>query len=83
MKVKICNELPQWIISSDKAAYHPYTKTIYIKDGCMRYIFHELGNWLIDSFLMNKDKYHKMWDRVEHETAKGIYKRQRSNQPTS
>jgi len=26
MKIKFVNELPQWIISSDIAAYHPATK---------------------------------------------------------
>ena len=43
-RIKICRELPQWIIPSDKAAYHPATATIYIRRDCLRYIFHELAH---------------------------------------
>ncbi len=44
MKLKICKELPQWILSSDKAAYHPYSATIYLRRDCLWAIFHELGH---------------------------------------
>lgn len=46
-KIKVRKELPQWIISSDVAAYHPASNTIYIRRGAgMRTLFHELGHWL-------------------------------------
>ena len=46
MKVVFCKELPQWILSSDKAAYHPWSKTIYTTK--VRYLPHELMHWLAD-----------------------------------
>lgn len=33
MKIIFIDELPQWITSSDTAAYHPFSKTIWIKRG--------------------------------------------------
>lgn len=51
--------IPQWIISSDKAAYHPWSNTIYLTKW--KYLFHELGHWF---FYKIKFKYgHKLLDR--------------------
>ena len=63
MKIKVVDELPQWIISSDKAAYTPHNKTIWLRRDCKRYIFHELGHWLIDLFTKNP-KIHKRYDEL-------------------
>lgn len=46
MKIIFCDEIPQWIISSDKAAYHPYSKTIYTTRW--KYLPHELLHWFFD-----------------------------------
>jgi len=42
MKLRIvkCRQLPQWIIESDKAAYHPYSNTIYLT--MWKYLPHEM-----------------------------------------
>jgi hypothetical protein len=46
-KIVVLKELPQWIIVSDIAAYHPAGNTIYLKRGAgVRALFHELGHWL-------------------------------------
>jgi hypothetical protein len=46
-KVVVCREIPQWIISSDKAAYHPFSNTIYIRDDMpLRTWAHEYGHWI-------------------------------------
>lgn len=51
-KITQCKELPQWIIESDKAAYHPASNTIYIREDqklrtliheYLHFIFHKLG----------------------------------------
>ncbi|MGE5631408.1 MAG: hypothetical protein ACM3TR_09965 [Caulobacteraceae bacterium] len=52
MRIKFCKELPQWIISSDIGAYHPYARTIYVRKnlGLLKTIFvlcHELLHYLI------------------------------------
>jgi len=60
MKIIKVKTLPQWIISSDKAAYHPYTKTIYLTKW--RYLPHELCHWLIDVLKLSK-VLHKILDR--------------------
>jgi len=42
-----CDELPQWIISSDRAAYHPFANTIYIRNDLgMTTLVHEYCHWL-------------------------------------
>jgi len=51
LSIKFVKELPQWIISSDKAAYHPASNTIYIRQDMWWLIFHELGHWIIYKFL--------------------------------
>jgi len=51
-KIIKCKELPQWIIESDRAAYHPTSNTIYIREDqsfwvlChefLHFFFHKLG----------------------------------------
>lgn len=59
MKIKKVKEIPQWIISSDKAAYHPHTNTIYITK--LRYLPHELIHWL--ACKLNCDYLHKIIDK--------------------
>lgn len=44
MKVKFVKEIPQWVIESDKAAYHPASNTIYLTKW--QYLIHELLHWL-------------------------------------
>lgn len=45
-KIKVYKELPQWIISSDRAAYNPGSNTIFIKRGeGLLTLCHELGHW--------------------------------------
>ena len=49
LRIRIHAELPQWITSSDRAAYHPATRTIHIKRSCLsvRVVLHELCHWFI------------------------------------
>ena len=51
MKIAFCGELPQWIISSDVAAYHPHSRTIYVRRGLGSslpgVLAHELCHWAI------------------------------------
>lgn len=51
MKIKFHDSLPQWIISSDIAAYHPHSKTIHMVRGLgwglIPTLAHELIHWLI------------------------------------
>jgi len=68
MKIKFINELPQFIISSDIAAYHPHSKTIWIKNDLrllrtISVLIHEISHWFIHKFLNNNEKYHNMLDR--------------------
>ena len=46
MKIKFVKETPQWIISSDIGAYHPFSNTIYVRRDKWWKVFHELGHWL-------------------------------------
>ena len=67
-KVKFVDEIPQWIISSDIAAYHPYTKTIWIRNKLgwgktILILLHKLTHWFIDVFLNNSEKYHNKIDK--------------------
>ncbi len=53
MKIKIVDELPQWIIASATAAYTPATRTIWIRKrlgilGFTSALVHELGHYFID-----------------------------------
>jgi len=65
LKIKIVDELPQWIIASDKAAYTPHLKTIWLRKDCKRYVFHELIHWIIDIIFRNKQhRWQVRWDKV-------------------
>lgn len=53
LKIYFCDELPQWILNSSTGAYHPHSKTIYIRRGfpffdTVKILLHELLHWLID-----------------------------------
>ena len=45
MKIVFVREIPQWIIESDIAAYHPYSNTIYVRKDKWWKVFHELLHW--------------------------------------
>jgi len=67
MKIKFVSEIPQWIISSDVAAYHPASKTIWIRNNLgwktIPTLLHELTHWFIHKFLGNNEKLHNKLDR--------------------
>lgn len=45
-RIVVSEEIPQWITSSDKAAYHPYSGTIYLRsDRWWKDVCHELWHW--------------------------------------
>lgn len=53
LTIKRSKELPQWIISSPRAAYHFSSRTIYIRADFTgteyaEFLIHELGHWIID-----------------------------------
>jgi hypothetical protein len=68
MKIKFVNELPQWIISSDIAAYHPKSETIWIRNnlglGTIPILIHELIHLFIHKFLDNNQKLHNKLDNM-------------------
>ena len=63
----VIDEIPQWIISSDIAAYHPHTKTIWIRNNLrwktISILLHELTHWFIHVFLNNNELYHNKIDK--------------------
>ena len=65
--IKFVKEIPQWIISSDVAAYHPYSKTIWIRSNLglktIPTLIHELTHWFIHVFLKNNNKFHNKIDK--------------------
>lgn len=57
-------ELPQWIISSDRAAYSPFHRTVHLcKDWTLRELLHELGHHLI-CILGGKDRTQVLYDKL-------------------
>ena len=67
-KVVRCNELPQWVIESDTACYHPFSNTIYIKNNKgIATLFHEYAHWFFHLIHFNVG--HKIldyiWDRIK------------------
>ena len=61
-RLRIVDKLPQWITSSDKAAYHPWTGTIWIATSqCksrwdfLKSLGHELGHHLIEILVPKPD----------------------------
>lgn len=69
MKINFVKEIPQWIISSNIAAYHPKEKTIWIRNdlgwSTILVLFHELQHWFIDVFLGNDEKLHNKIDNIK------------------
>ena len=65
--IQIVDELPQWIISSDIAAYHPWSRTIWLKrrSFCRMTIslIHELVHHLIE-VLGGGPHIHRSYDRL-------------------
>jgi hypothetical protein len=48
MKIVFCKKLPDWIRSSEAAAYVPHYNTIYLTH--IKYLAHELIHWLACKF---------------------------------
>lgn len=67
MKIKFVDKIPQWIISGDIAAYHPATKTIWIRNNLgwktIPTLTHELAHWFIHKFLRNSEILHNKLDK--------------------
>ncbi len=74
-KIKFVNELPQWIISSNIAAYHPFSRTIWIRNNLgwktIPILIHEVTHWFIHRFLNNKKELHQ---KIDKRFAKNNYK---------
>jgi len=63
-KVIVVDELPQWIISSDIAAYHPATQTIWLRsDRGLMPILHEFGHHIIH-LCGGKEGAHNLYDGI-------------------
>ena len=64
MKIEFHESLPQWITSSDIAAYHPASRTIFIKRGLglnfIPTLIHELTHWLIHLFHLPESLHNKL-----------------------
>ena len=57
-------ELPQWIISSDKACYHPVSNTIHIIKGAgLKILLHEYVHWLAHAIGGKKCFLHRLVDK--------------------
>ena len=69
LRIKRVNSMLVWIVSSDRGAYAPYTKTIYLrKDTGVSTMIHELTHWFIHTFLFNSKKLHNILDKWKKET---------------
>lgn len=66
LHIQFHSELPQWIISSDIAAYHPFSRTIHIRRGLgwkiIPVMAHELTHWAIH-LLHLPETLHRKLDR--------------------
>ena len=66
MRIRFYKELPQYIISSDIAAYHPKSKTIFIRKGLgfrlVPVLLHEITHWIIHVWRL-PENFHKWLDR--------------------
>ena len=73
-------ELPQWITSSDVAAYHPATRTIHMRRGLgmgsAMVLVHELAHWAIHTLGL-PEALHKRIDNQDRRT-RADHKRKRS-----
>lgn len=67
MHIKFVKEIPQWIISSDIAAYHPFSKKIWIRNNLgiktIPVLLHEFMHYFIHIFLNNNINYHNFIDK--------------------
>ena len=56
--------LPEWITSSDIAAYHPASRTIHVRSGLgwrlPRVLAHELTHWLIHVLRLPQNFHHRL-----------------------
>lgn len=62
-------KMPDWVISSNDAAYHPYSRTILIRNGLdvskielVEWILHELTHHIIE-ITFKKKHYHNIYDK--------------------
>ena len=66
MRLEWHDDLPQWITSSDVAAYHPASRTIHVRRGLGRrlpgVLLHEMLHWLIDVAGLT-EPWHRRLDR--------------------
>lgn len=66
-KIKFVNEIPQWIINSNIAAYHPFSKTIWIRNNLglrtIPVLIHEITHWFIHVCLENNINLHNKLDK--------------------
>ena len=64
MRVRFHNALPQWIVSSDVAAYHPDSRTIHIRRGLgsrlPMVMVHELTHWAIHILHLPETLHHRL-----------------------
>ena len=62
MRIQFHRTLPQWITSSDVAAYHPQSRTIHVRRGLgMRFprvLAHELSHWAIHALHLPETLHH-------------------------
>ena len=62
----MCDELPQWIMSSEIGAYHPRSETIFIKKQSFKEMLitfgHEIMHWFIHKFVDDNMELQKLWD---------------------
>lgn len=66
VKINFVDEIPQWIISSNIAAYQPAEKTIWVRNNLgirtIPVLFHEFLHYLIHILFNNNEKYHNFID---------------------
>jgi hypothetical protein len=64
MRVRFHRTLPQWITSSDIAAYHPASRTIHIRRGLgwrlVPVLAHELTHWAIHALHLPETLHHRL-----------------------
>jgi hypothetical protein len=56
------DEIPDWILSSNTAAYHPRTNKIWIRKDRPWLIMHELTHWVAHKIWGNGSSIHKWID---------------------
>lgn len=64
-RILIVEKLPQWIMSSNEGAYHPFSNTIYLRrDVWKKHLLHELLHWFFCLVRLNKG--HQWIDKLEN-----------------